>query len=210
MARPISSTLTSEFPAPSVVLELLKPITWFPPMWAFGCGVVSSGVPAHGHWPLILAGMVLCGPLLCATSQAVNDWFDPHVDAINEPGRPIPSGRMPGLWGPLHRHPLDFAVDRQCGRLRRLGVGCVDCELVGGVGLQCSADQAQGGRKLRRAIPAVQVLTSIGAGAALLLALRAALQGSSWPWISLWLVAALVAHLLDLRHRFAEAQWPGA
>jgi chlorophyll synthase len=99
MARPISSTLTSELPAPSVVLELLKPITWFPPMWAFGCGVVSSGVPLHGHWPMILAGVVLCGPLLCATSQAVNDWFDRHVDAINEPQRPIPSGRMPGVWG---------------------------------------------------------------------------------------------------------------
>jgi chlorophyll synthase len=29
----------------------------------------------------------------------VNDWFDRHVDAINEPGRPIPSGRVPGRWG---------------------------------------------------------------------------------------------------------------
>jgi chlorophyll synthase len=99
MARPDSPALTSDFPAPSVVLELLKPITWFPPMWAFGCGVVSSGVAARGHWPLVLAGVVLCGPLLCATSQAVNDWFDRHVDAINEPKRPIPSGRMPGRWG---------------------------------------------------------------------------------------------------------------
>ena len=36
---------------------------------------------------------------MCATSQAVNDWFDRHVDAINEPQRPIPSGRMPGRWG---------------------------------------------------------------------------------------------------------------
>ena len=36
-------------PHPSVVLELLKPITWFPPMWAFGCGVVSSGVSPSGH-----------------------------------------------------------------------------------------------------------------------------------------------------------------
>jgi len=36
---------------------------------------------------------------VCASSQAVNDWFDRHVDAINEPLRPIPSGRMPGLWG---------------------------------------------------------------------------------------------------------------
>jgi chlorophyll synthase len=32
-------------------------------------------------------------------SQAINDWYDRHVDAINEPGRPIPSGRIPGRWG---------------------------------------------------------------------------------------------------------------
>jgi chlorophyll synthase len=37
--------------------------------------------------------------LVCATSQAVNDWFDRHVDAINEPQRPIPSGRLPGRSG---------------------------------------------------------------------------------------------------------------
>jgi chlorophyll synthase len=86
-------------PAPSVVLELLKPITWFPPMWALGCGVVSSGVPPGQRWPLIIAGIMLAGPLVCGTSQAVNDWYDRHVDAINEPGRPIPSGRIPGRWG---------------------------------------------------------------------------------------------------------------
>ncbi|WP_311273856.1 chlorophyll synthase ChlG [Methylobacterium sp. WCS2018Hpa-22] len=86
-------------PAPATLVELLKPITWFAPMWAFACGVVSSGMAAEGRWPLILAGMVLAGPLVCATSQAVNDWYDRHVDAINEPLRPIPSGRMPGRWG---------------------------------------------------------------------------------------------------------------
>jgi chlorophyll/bacteriochlorophyll a synthase len=48
---------------------------------------------------LLLLGLVLTGPLVCASSQAVNDWFDRHVDAINEPNRPIPSGRMPGRWG---------------------------------------------------------------------------------------------------------------
>ncbi len=85
-------------PAPRAVLELLKPITWFPPMWAFGCGAVSAGAAA-GDWPLLLAGIILAGPLLCATSQAVNDWFDREVDAINEPHRPIPSGRVPGRWG---------------------------------------------------------------------------------------------------------------
>jgi chlorophyll synthase len=91
--------LASDFPAASVVLELLKPITWFPPMWAFGCGVLSAGTVSSRSWPTIIAGVLLCGPLLCATSQAVNDWFDREVDAINEPTRPIPSGRMPGRWG---------------------------------------------------------------------------------------------------------------
>lgn len=86
-------------PAPSVVLELLKPITWFPPMWALGCGIVSSGVSPGERWPTIIAGVLLAGPMVCGTSQAVNDWYDRHVDAINEPGRPIPSGRIPGRWG---------------------------------------------------------------------------------------------------------------
>ena len=89
MARPTFSAFT----------ELLKPITWFPPMWAFGCGVIASGVPAEGRWPIIAVGIVLAGPMVCASSQAVNDWFDRHVDAINEPQRPIPSGRIPGRWG---------------------------------------------------------------------------------------------------------------
>ena len=81
--------------------ELLKPITWFAPMWAFICGVVASGRPASGHWGSIVLGVALAGPLVCGTSQAANDWFDRHVDAINEPDRPIPSGRVPGRLG-LH------------------------------------------------------------------------------------------------------------
>jgi chlorophyll/bacteriochlorophyll a synthase len=93
------SAARQRFPAPAAVLELLKPITWFPPMWAFLCGAVSAGVPFGPRWFYALAGVVLAGPLVCATSQAVNDWFDRHVDAINEPNRPIPSGRIPGRWG---------------------------------------------------------------------------------------------------------------
>jgi chlorophyll synthase len=86
-------------PAPSAVLELLKPVTWFPPVWAFGCGVASSGGSLAERWPLMLLGLGLAGPMVCGMSQAVNDWFDRHVDAVNEPNRPIPSGRMPGRWG---------------------------------------------------------------------------------------------------------------
>jgi len=86
-------------PRLSAIAELLKPITWFPPMWAFACGAVASGQALAPQWGLLLLGLVLTGPLVCASSQAVNDWFDRHVDAINEPHRPIPSGRMPGRWG---------------------------------------------------------------------------------------------------------------
>jgi chlorophyll/bacteriochlorophyll a synthase len=86
-------------PSPSAALELLKPITWFPPMWAFGCGLITATAQRRPEWWLVVLGIALAGPLVCGTSQAVNDWFDRHVDAINEPQRPIPSGRLPGRWG---------------------------------------------------------------------------------------------------------------
>lgn len=81
------------------MLTLLKPVTWFPPMWAFTCGAISAGVPLSERWALLALGICITGPLVCASSQAVNDWFDRDVDAINEPNRPIPSGRIPGRWG---------------------------------------------------------------------------------------------------------------
>jgi chlorophyll synthase len=87
------------WPEPRAALELIKPVTWFPPMWAYLCGVVSSGVAPAGQWALVALGVVLAGPVVCGMSQAANDWCDRHVDAINEPGRPIPSGRIPGRWG---------------------------------------------------------------------------------------------------------------
>jgi chlorophyll synthase len=83
-------------------------------MWAFTCGVVSSGESLRQHWALLPLGIALTGPLVCGTSQAVNDWFDRHVDAINEPNRPIPSGRIPGSWG------LTFAI---IGTLASMAVG---------------------------------------------------------------------------------------
>ena len=96
--------ITIERPSPPrssmpAMLELLKPITWFAPMWALGCGVVSAGEPLGQRWWMVILGVILAGPMVCGTSQAVNDWFDRHVDAINEPNRPIPSGRLPGRLG---------------------------------------------------------------------------------------------------------------
>ena len=99
MSEAITPTSTPKRPDLATVVELLKPVTWLAPTWAFFCGVVSAGlVPSGWQWLMAAAGVMLAG-LVCGTSQAINDWFDRHVDAINEPHRPIPSGRMPGRWG---------------------------------------------------------------------------------------------------------------
>jgi hypothetical protein len=45
------------------------------------------------------------------------------------------------------------------------------------------------------------VLANLAAGACLLLALRAALTGASWPPVAAWLLAALLANLVDLAER---------
>lgn len=101
---PLAAPTLRRLPEPRAAAELLKPVTWFPPMWAFACGAVSAGAAAAAGGrtatPAALAlGVCVAGPLVCGASQAVNDWFDRHVDAVNEPARPIPSGRVPGLWG---------------------------------------------------------------------------------------------------------------
>ena len=94
-AMPVSTRTT---PDPRAALELIKPITWFPPMWAYLCGIISVGIWPES-WMLVILGVLLAGPIVCGMSQAANDWCDRHVDAINEPHRPIPSGRIPGRWG---------------------------------------------------------------------------------------------------------------
>ena len=91
--------LARRWPEPRAALQLIKPVTWFPPMWAYLCGAVSSGASPSGQWMLVILGVILAGPIVCGMSQAANDWCDRHVDAINEPDRPIPSGRIPGRWG---------------------------------------------------------------------------------------------------------------
>jgi len=98
MARLAALTSAESFPDALAALALLKPITWFPPMWAFGCGVACAATGRTISWWQLALGVALVGPLVCGTSQVVNDWYDREVDALNEPQRPIPSGRVPGYW----------------------------------------------------------------------------------------------------------------
>jgi chlorophyll synthase len=75
---------------------LMKPVTWFAPAWAFLCGAVASGQLGTGVEPLgrLLIGTLMAGPILTGLSQVVNDYCDRDVDAINEPQRLIPSGKV--------------------------------------------------------------------------------------------------------------------
>jgi chlorophyll synthase len=124
-APPLSTALAPPFSRLSSAVELLKPVTWFAPMWALACGVVSAGVPVLANWSSIVGAVLLAGPLVCGTSQAANDWFDRHVDAINEPNRPIPSGRLPGRTGlyiAIVWTALSFLVGAALGRWVLIGI----------------------------------------------------------------------------------------
>jgi chlorophyll synthase len=83
-------------------LALMKSYTWFAPAWAFVVGAIAShripfdlaADPLGSVLSLgkIAIGTLMAGPLLTGFSQVLNEWCDRHVDAINQPERPIPSG----------------------------------------------------------------------------------------------------------------------
>ena len=77
-------------------IQLMKPITWIPLIWWVICGAAASG---NFQWTInnvlaSLACMLMSGPLLAGYTQTINDFFDREIDAINEPNRPIPSGKI--------------------------------------------------------------------------------------------------------------------
>ncbi|MCG5512541.1 hypothetical protein [Ectothiorhodospira shaposhnikovii] len=56
-------------------------------------------------------------------------------------------------------------------------------------------------RRTGRGIAFVRLWPFLLAGVSLMLALRAALTGAEWYWISFWLLAGFVAHVADLWQR---------
>ena len=107
-------------------------------------GLVGGSV--GDRWPYVVGGILLAGPLVCGTSQAVNDWFDREVDAINEPNRVIPSGRMPGRWGLFVA--IANTVLSLAGRVLAWRVGLRRGYARAGarLGLQCAAVAAEAQR----------------------------------------------------------------
>lgn len=53
--------------------------------------------------------------------------------------------------------------------------------------------------------PMAALLANLASGAALMLALRAALVGAGWVAVAAWMLAGLLAHLVDLGLRFRAA-----
>jgi hypothetical protein len=56
-------------------------------------------------------------------------------------------------------------------------------------------------RVVKRSLSLVALSVGLGAGLALLLALRESLIGARWQAVAAWLAAAFVTHILDLRIR---------
>lgn len=79
-------------------VELADPVTWISPSIVTLCGALASGVAVGfqwtnpQHWALALLGALMTGPLGTGFSQSINDYYDRELDAINDPGRPIPAG----------------------------------------------------------------------------------------------------------------------
>ena len=111
-----SEATGEEFLNWKIRLQLTKPATWVPLIWGVGCGAAASG-NYHALWNLFGDGtipsgdtttiglvaedavkgfcaMILAGPFSCGFTQTINDWYDRDLDAINEPYRPIPSGKI--------------------------------------------------------------------------------------------------------------------
>lgn len=82
-------------------IEIADPVTWISPTMMAFCGAIASAAQPQGFtWndpraiALAALGALMTGPLCTGFSQSINDYFDRDLDTINDPGRPIPSGRL--------------------------------------------------------------------------------------------------------------------
>ena len=74
------------------ISDLVKPEL---PM-AAGICVVAGEIIASGHLPPVATGLLgfLAGFFISGAAMISNDYFDLAVDRVNQPQRPLPSGRI--------------------------------------------------------------------------------------------------------------------
>lgn len=73
-------------------IRLMRPLNSLMMGFAVIVGAAIANPKAFAFlWQKLILG-TLTGFLLTASSMAINDYYDREIDAINEPGRPIPKG----------------------------------------------------------------------------------------------------------------------
>jgi geranylgeranylglycerol-phosphate geranylgeranyltransferase len=75
-------------------LEIIRPINSLMLGLAIIIGALISGGTSVLDQSINLLLAFITGFSLTGASMAINDYFDQEIDEINEPGRPLPSGRM--------------------------------------------------------------------------------------------------------------------
>jgi len=76
------------------ILRLLRPINCVMMGFAVLVGAaIGGGAGLIGSWRGLVLGFIT-GFALTGSAMAINDYYDREIDAINEPGRPIPSGTV--------------------------------------------------------------------------------------------------------------------
>jgi geranylgeranylglycerol-phosphate geranylgeranyltransferase len=79
---------------PTDYLEIMRPINSIMVGFAIIVGaVITGGFDLVGDLSILLYSF-LTGFTISGASMAINDYYDRTIDAINEPKRPIPSGRV--------------------------------------------------------------------------------------------------------------------
>jgi len=73
-------------------VKLMRPINCVMMSFAVLVGAVLGNPSFSNFFGLNILFGALTGFTLTAAAMAVNDYYDRHIDAINEPTRPIPSG----------------------------------------------------------------------------------------------------------------------
>lgn len=73
-------------------LALMRPLVCLSAAGAAFAGLAALGFPLERPAPAVLTMLAVF--LLMGAADAFNDYFDRDIDAVNMPGRPIPSGRV--------------------------------------------------------------------------------------------------------------------